>query len=64
VRADQLVDLLGAFEDVEDLAGTGEGRTATTADLPSDAVLLSSALATNHRLPTSHGAVTEQNDLA
>lgn len=33
---DELLDLLGAFEDVEDLPGTCEGGSATTANPPSD----------------------------
>jgi hypothetical protein len=33
---DQALDLGGAFEDGVDLPGTTEGRSATTADLPSD----------------------------
>jgi hypothetical protein len=33
---DQLLDLLGAFEDVQDLPGTTEGGSGLHPDLPSD----------------------------
>ncbi len=33
---DQLLDLLSAFENVQDLPGIGEGRSAIALDLPSD----------------------------